>query len=278
MGQAQSNGLSFRLPMLLCAAVSSSCSLTACARKPDPNTLVMIIESSPTNLDPRVGIDAQSERIDELIFDSLVRRDEHFKLKPWLAESWEIPDPQTYVFHLRNGVRFHDGQPLTSRDVKWTLDSLLTGKIRSSKAATYNKIDHIDAPDDYTVIFHLKEPMASLLWNLSDGAIGIVPYGSGEEFNQQSHRLRPLPLRQRTAGQGSRDRAQPGLLGRRPPNCSEWNSKSFPTPPPARWSCASTAPMSPSTRSPPTPFVALRKRSWTSPSCRRPEPSTPTSR
>jgi len=159
--------------------------LTAsCARKPDPNALVMIIESSPTNLDPRVGIDAQSERIDELIFDSLVRRDEHFELKPWLAESWEIPDPQTYLFHLRKGVRFHNGQPLTSRDVKWTLDSLLTGRIRSSKVAAYNKIDHIDAPDDYTVIVHLKEPMASLLWNLSDGAIGIVPYGSGEEFSR----------------------------------------------------------------------------------------------
>src|SRR5271165_2106574 len=157
---------------------------TSCARKPDPNTLVMIIESSPTNLDPRVGIDAQSERIDELIFDSLVRRDEHFELQPWLAESWEISNPQTYVFHLRKGVRFHNGQPLTSRDVKWTLDSLLTGKIRSSKAAAYNKIDRIDAPDDYTVVFHLKEPMASLLWNLSDGAIGIVPYGSGENFNQ----------------------------------------------------------------------------------------------
>jgi peptide/nickel transport system substrate-binding protein len=157
---------------------------TSCVRKPDPNTLVMIIESSPTNLDPRVGIDAQSERIDELLFDSLVRRDEHFELKPWLAQSWEISNPLTYVFHLRQDVRFHNGQPLTSRDVKWTLDSLLTGKIRSSKVAAYNKIDHIDAPDDSTVIFHLKEPMASLLWNLSDGAIGIVPYGSGEDFNK----------------------------------------------------------------------------------------------
>ena len=68
---------------------------SGCTRKPDNNTVVVVIESSPTNLDPRVGIDAQSERIDELIFDSLVRRDEHFDLKPWLAESWEIPDPQT---------------------------------------------------------------------------------------------------------------------------------------------------------------------------------------
>jgi len=156
----------------------------ACSKKPEPNTVIVIIENSPTNLDPRVGLDAQSERIGELLFDSLVHRDEHFQLKPFLADSWEIPDPQTYIFHLHKGVRFHNGQPLTSRDVKWTFDSLATGKIRSSKAATYNKIASIDAPDEATVIFHLKEPMASLLWNLSDGAIGIVPYGSGEEFNQ----------------------------------------------------------------------------------------------
>jgi peptide/nickel transport system substrate-binding protein len=157
---------------------------SSCARKPDPNTVVVIIENSPTNLDPRVGLDAQSERIGELLFDSLVRRDRNFELQPWLADSWEVPDPTTYVFHVHRGVKFHDGQPLTSRDVKWTFDSLITGKIRSSKVATYNKIDHIDAPDESTVIFHLKEPMASLLWNLSDGAIGIVPYGSGEDFNR----------------------------------------------------------------------------------------------
>ncbi len=165
-------------------ALAALLSITACSGKPDPNTLVMIIESSPTNLDPRVGIDAQSERIDELLFDSLVRRDEHFQLKPWLAESWETPDPLTYVFHLRHGVRFHNGQPLTARDVKWTFDSLLNGKIRSSKTSTYTAVDHIDALDDYTVVFHLKEPMASLLWNVSDGAIGIVPYGGGEDFNR----------------------------------------------------------------------------------------------
>jgi len=156
----------------------------ACTSRPDANTVVVLIENSPTNLDPRVGLDAQSERIGELLFDSLVRRDQHFELKPWLADAWEIPEPTTYIFHLHHGVKFHDGQPLRSRDVKWTFESLLAGKIRSSKTATYNKIDHIEAADDYTVIFHLKEPMASLLWNLSDGAIGIVPYGSGEDFNQ----------------------------------------------------------------------------------------------
>jgi len=145
----------------------------------------MIIESSPTNLDPRVGLDAQSERIDSLIFDDLLDRDEHLNVKPALAQTWEIPNPQTYIFHLRAGVRFHDGRPLTARDVKWTFDSLLAGKIRSTKAAVYRLVESIDTPDDYTVVFHLKEPFATLLWNLSDGAIGIVPYGSGDEITRQ---------------------------------------------------------------------------------------------
>jgi peptide/nickel transport system substrate-binding protein len=157
----------------------------SCSTKPDRATLVMIIESSPTNLDPRVGLDAQSERIDSLIFDDLLDRDEHLNVKPALAQTWEIPNPQTYIFHLRAGVRFHDGRPLTARDVKWTFDSLLEGKIRSTKAAVYRLVESIDTPDDYTVVFHLKEPFATLLWNLSDGAIGIVPYGSGGEITRQ---------------------------------------------------------------------------------------------
>jgi peptide/nickel transport system substrate-binding protein len=160
-------------------------SLLSCSQRPDPNTLVMIIESSPTNLDPRVGIDGQSERIDELLFDALLTRDEHFNVQPGLAERWENPDPLTYVFHLHRGVTFHNGQPLTSRDVKWTFDSLLEGKIRSTKTSTYRFVDRIDAPDDSTVVFHLKEPFAALLWNLSEGAIGIVPYGSLDEITRK---------------------------------------------------------------------------------------------
>jgi peptide/nickel transport system substrate-binding protein len=159
-------------------------SLLACSTRPDPNTLVMIIESSPTNLDPRVGIDAQSERIDNLIFDDLLSRGEDLNVAPGLAERWEISDSLTYVFHLHRGVKFHDGRALTSRDVKWTFDSLLQGKVRSTKAAVYRFVDHIDAPDDATVVFHMKEQDATLLWNLSDGAIGIVPDGSGEEMSR----------------------------------------------------------------------------------------------
>lgn len=159
--------------------------LASCSRRQEPDTLVMIIESSPTNLDPRVGLDAQSERIDGLLFDNLLSRDEHLSVQPGLAEHWEIPDPTTYVFHLRKGLRFSDGRQLTARDVKWSFDSLLQGKVRSTKAATYRPVDHIEAPDDYTVVFHLKQPWTALLWNVAGGGgMGIVPYGSGTEASK----------------------------------------------------------------------------------------------
>jgi peptide/nickel transport system substrate-binding protein len=167
--------------------------LLSCSGKADPNTLVMLIESSPTNLDPRIGVDAQSERIDSLIFDDLLSRGDNLDVAPGLAERWEIPDLLTYIFHLHHGARFHDGRLLTARDVKWTFDSLLQGKVRSTKAGVYRFVDHIDAPDDDTVIFHLKEPSATLLWNLSDGAIGIVPYGSENEIT--SHPIGSGPFK-----------------------------------------------------------------------------------
>jgi peptide/nickel transport system substrate-binding protein len=172
---------SLRMTSLILLIAVSILPLLSCSQPADPKTLVMIIESSPTNLDPRVGIDAQSERIDELIFDALLIRDEHMSVQAGLAERWEIPDPLTYVFHLHRGVTFQNGRPLTSRDVKWTFDSLLAGRIRSTKSAAYRFVDHIDAPDEFTAVFHLKEPNATLLWNLSEGASGIVPYGSLDE-------------------------------------------------------------------------------------------------
>ena len=183
------NRLSCLLPLFLLILPLLSCA----NNRPDPHTFVMIIESSPANLDPRVGTDAYSERIDKLLFDSLLRRDDHFNLQPALATSWEIRDPLTYVFHLRSGVRFHNGGPLTARDVKWTFDSIMSGKLVSPKSGTYDKVASIETPDDATVIFHLKEPYSPLLWNLADGAIGIVPYGAGAEM--KDHPIGSGPFR-----------------------------------------------------------------------------------
>jgi len=168
--------LRYLVLLLLCFVC---CAFLSCSRRSTANELVMIIESSPANLDPRVGLDAQSENIDSLLFDNLLSRDEHLNVQPGLAERWEIPDPKTYVFHLRAGVKFSDGRPLTSRDVKWSFDSLLERRVRSTKTGTLALVERVYAPDESTVVFHLTQPWAGLLWNLAGGeGMGIVPYGS----------------------------------------------------------------------------------------------------
>jgi len=68
--------------------------------------LVFVIEAKPANLDPRFSSDAQSQRIDRLLFDGLVERDAQMNLHGDLAESWDTPGPLTYIFHLRKNV-FH---------------------------------------------------------------------------------------------------------------------------------------------------------------------------
>jgi len=82
----------------------------------------MIIESSPTNLDPRVGVDAQSERIDDSC-STRCSRATNTSTCSRTRRNMEVPDALTYIFHLHHGVTFHDGRPLTARDVKWTMDS-----------------------------------------------------------------------------------------------------------------------------------------------------------
>jgi peptide/nickel transport system substrate-binding protein len=150
----------------------------------DPRTVVVAIENSPNSLDPRIGTDATAERIGGLLFDALVKKDEHFEMQPWLATSWEQPDPLTWVFHLRKGVRFHDGRPLTARDVAWTINSLIDGSVLSSKSGAFAHVDRVDATDPLTVTIHMKSADASLLFNLSDGLFGVVPQGSGKDFGQ----------------------------------------------------------------------------------------------
>ena len=67
---------------------------------------------------------------------------------PDLATTWESPDPLTYVFHLRHGVHFHNGAPLTSADVKFTFDSILGGKIKTGKRSAFPMIASVEAPDE----------------------------------------------------------------------------------------------------------------------------------
>jgi peptide/nickel transport system substrate-binding protein len=174
-----------RFPYLVCIVLSGLL-LSACAAQTsaDPGIVTIALDQTPDNLDPRIGQNAASQRLDGLIFNSLVRKNEKSELVPDLALSWETPDPTTYVFHLRDDVHFHDGRPLTSKDIQFTFRTQIDGSVKTLKSGhPYNLIKAIETPDPKTVTFRLKEPFAPFLWNLANGAVGIVPEGSPPDLN-----------------------------------------------------------------------------------------------
>jgi peptide/nickel transport system substrate-binding protein len=94
---------------------------------------------------------------------------------PDAAEKWETPDDKTIVFHLNPNAKFQNGQPVKAADVKWTYDSMMADNFVTSKKSGYSAVDHIEAPDDHTVIFRLKEPNPGIFDNLT---VGILPTGA----------------------------------------------------------------------------------------------------
>jgi peptide/nickel transport system substrate-binding protein len=156
--------------------------LTGCRRGAEPGTLVIAIEVAPRGFDPRFSTTFQtSARIMQLLYDTLVVKNEKFEFVPSLAERFEESDDHMeFTFHLRSGVTFHDGRELTAADVKYTFESLLYPELKSPIRGSVDKISSIDTPDPRTVVFHTREPFYSFMGNLP--AIGIIPQGAGTEI------------------------------------------------------------------------------------------------
>lgn len=134
--------------------------------------LVLAIESNPTHLDPRYATDANSVRIGGLIFNSLTKADENARFRPELADRWEQVDELTYIFHLKKGISFHNGKPLTAADVKFTYESVLDPKNRSPRRGQLQTLKTVDQIGPYQVRFRLSAPYAPFLENTT---LGIVP-------------------------------------------------------------------------------------------------------
>jgi len=161
----------------LCWAMVVSALAFGCARPlPPPSRYLQVdIETSPTSTDPRLGTDVFSSRVNELVFDSLLRVDDRGQFIGDLAESVERPDDLRIIFHLKHGMLFSDGRELTSRDVRFTYESILDPAFRSPKRGGLKQLKSIEALDEYTVVMTTSGPYAPAM---EMGTYGIVPEGT----------------------------------------------------------------------------------------------------
>jgi peptide/nickel transport system substrate-binding protein len=170
--------------LFFCLLVALSVVLSACApsggkKTPDtgspagraPDSLIIAVASEPATFDLHYAASMVEGWIGNNIYDGLLFFDDEGNIEPLLAEDYGIsPDGLTYTFRLRKGVKFHNGEEFTSRDVAFTIEygrtapnaSLLCGMIRDAAF-----------PDDYTVILTLKEPMASFLSEFAGNQFSI---------------------------------------------------------------------------------------------------------
>src|SRR5881227_978260 len=181
---------------LLAAIIFSS----ACRRNRG-GAFVIALSDNVKTIDPigSPSVDAASERVRALMFNSLVKKDEKFDYVPELASNIQRSDDGlSFTFTLRDGVTFHDGRAFTSADAKYTLDTVLGNSF--AKSASFFEgvganrtayVKSVEAPDAHTLVIQLNKQWTGLLPNLVP--IAMIPKDSYE--SQKTHPLGTGPFK-----------------------------------------------------------------------------------
>ena len=188
-----------RVSCALILVLVATMATTTCKKR--SNTFVIALGDNIRTIDPigSPSVDAASERVRTLMFNSLVRKDEKFDYVGELASNIQRSDDGlTYTFTLRDGVKFHDGRPLTSADAKYTLDTVFSSTFAKSasffEGSGENKksyIASVTAPDPKTLVVTITKPWVGLLTNLVP--VSIVPKDS--YATQKDHPLGSGPFK-----------------------------------------------------------------------------------
>jgi peptide/nickel transport system substrate-binding protein len=142
--------------------------------------------AAPPNIAP-IGVSPTATwEITNLVYESLVRWDRNMSVQPALAESWDIPDNKTYIFHLRQGVTFHSGKAFDATDVQYSFGLQKSPPPPGTVTSYYPKIASIDVVDKYTVRFNMASPDATFLGYCAWLAYSpIIPNGIYDRANMQ---------------------------------------------------------------------------------------------
>lgn len=128
-------------------------------------TLTFGVHNDIKKTDPHKALDEVEWQLATLVCESLTFSSKTGEPRPALAESWDIsPDGKTYTFHLRKGVKFHNGREMTAEDVKWNMNRILDPKVGAVHYAKYEAvIDSVEVVDSHTVKFTMKQPNAGFV-------------------------------------------------------------------------------------------------------------------
>jgi peptide/nickel transport system substrate-binding protein len=157
-------------------------------------TLSTIIQPEPVVLTSAINTAAPTGFFSSNVFDGLVEYDNDFKLKPALATSWETSkDGKTLTFKLRQGVKWHDGKPFTSADVKWTLENVWA-RIHARNEILYKNVTAVETPDAYTVVIRFSQPSLAVLSSLNSNGAQVLPKHlyEGTDVLKNPYNLKPV--------------------------------------------------------------------------------------
>ncbi|MDR1316895.1 MAG: ABC transporter substrate-binding protein [Spirochaetales bacterium] len=178
---------SFSVFCFLVFAFSAAAVFTGCAE--EERFLRYALAGNPDTLDPQKTSGTLTFQIAKSVYDTLVEPDAEGVIVPALAESWTISaDGKLLTFRLREGVKFHDGSPLTGRDVAATIRRIQDPATASPKAMEFACVGEILCPQELVVQFVLNTPTAPLLASLASGWSAILPAAlieAGHNFASQ---------------------------------------------------------------------------------------------
>ena len=153
--------------------------MSACTPDRPPsarNVAVIAVGNDPGHFNPGITTAAHVHAVADSLFNGLVALDENLEPVPDLATRWDVEDEaRTYRFHLAEGVRWHDGAPFTSEDVRFTFENVLLRFHSRTRAGLEGNLQSIETPDAHTVVFRFAEPYAPLLQRLDVTEAPILP-------------------------------------------------------------------------------------------------------
>jgi peptide/nickel transport system substrate-binding protein len=156
--------------------------IAACSGASDPSsgdgprdTLVFAASADATTLDPHNTTDTESDQVIMMMYETLIGFDDQMQIVPRLAERWDVgPDGVTWTFHLREGIRFHDGTPFNAEAVRLNFERVLDPEANHKRLILFNMFDRVEAVDDRTVRIVTKYPFGAFEPTMAHVSAAIV--------------------------------------------------------------------------------------------------------